>query len=85
MVQSQGINKRMNLYFFILPHESVFFLSTPCSHLSLSLSFLPILTEEAMLKEELETLSTELREVKEARHMLRAVRSEAAQAIHAVR
>ena len=41
--------------------------------------------EEAMLREEVQALSSELREVVEARHVLRAVRDEAAQAIQAVR
>lgn len=40
--------------------------------------------EEAMLREEMAALSSELREVKEARHILRSVRTEAAQAIQAV-
>lgn len=37
-----------------------------------------------MLKDEMQALTAELREVREARHMLLAVRNEAAQAIQAV-
>lgn len=37
-----------------------------------------------MLKDEMQALSNELREVREARHVLLAVRNEAAQAIQAV-
>lgn len=40
--------------------------------------------EEAMLVEEMQALSSELRQVKEVRHVLKAVRDEAAQAIQAV-
>ncbi len=38
-----------------------------------------------MLRQEVDALSSELREVKEARRVLHAVRDEAAQAIQAVR
>lgn len=40
--------------------------------------------EEEMLKEEMQALTSELRQVREARHVLQAVRTEAAQAIQAV-